>query len=266
MDRIALAKRLESLSSVFASHTPYNRDLRAMSYVLSKLDDTKFKTILSGDFSADEVDACMCGKGPGGPLPGIVPMGAPVDEPADGKPVLVIQTEGGMPMSAEATEKTAGMFWSKDASKAVIDNLLRDVVGMNKSVCCDTGRHLDKEQIPDGTGDGEKAPTLKPEQIPSAAESIKTNMVEKSHGAVQKEASLEDIQKKKKEDKEKKMKKDVDKLKKDKAEKKASEEGEDEKDAAAESSSSFEGIELVASMDEVELDAKEAAELSKLFE
>jgi len=55
-----------------------------------------------------------------------------------------------------------------------------------------------------------------------------------------------------------------------KSEKNASEEEaekKEEKDAAIESASSvFEGIELSASMDECELDATEAAELSKLFE
>lgn len=326
MDRIALAKRLESLSSVFASHTPYNRDLRAMSYVLNKMADDKFTSILSGDFSSDELDACMCGGGgPGDGMPKVIPVGGPgmpgaPEGPMDEEKVIVIKNDGGMPMSAEATEKTAGMFWCKEASKAIVDNLLRDVVGMNKSQCCDTGRKLEKEQIPDGGHDGEKAPTLTPEQTPDDAASIKTDMVAKSHGAVQKEAgkkpqSITDKMRDKKEEKEKKqMAEDVKELKKDKAPsaKSASEEGEDEKaeqaaekkedeaqeavekakenleeaeekleeakkeegkaeegekDAAVEpSSSTFEGIELVASMDEVELDAGEAAELSKLFE
>lgn len=333
MDRIALAKRLESLSSVFASHTPYNRDLRAMSYVLNKMADDKFTSILSGEFSPDKLEACMCGAGPGvGPMTKI-PVGGPVDEPEGlpgGEPkVIVIEKEEGVPMSAEANEKTAGMFWCKEASKAVVDNLLRDVVGMNKSQCCSTGAKLEAKQVPNGSHDGEKASTLKPDQTPDDAASIKTNMVEKSRGAVkkeagsikgpgvpdgtgpmkdspeckmkkeeEKEASLEDIKKAKKEKEEKAMKKDVEKLKKEKKEKKASEEGEDEKaeqaaekkeekakelleeaekdekkaeegdkDATTESSSSsFEGIELVASMEEVELNAAEADQLSKLFE
>ncbi len=298
MDRIALAKRLESLSSVFASHTPYNRDLKAMSYVLSKLSDDKFQTILSGDFNADEHEACMCGAGPG---PAVIPMGAPADvsvgEPEEEKKIIVIKTDGGMPMSAEATEKTAGMFWCKEASQAVVDNLLRDVVAMNKSVCCDTGKHLEKEQIPDGTHAGlpERGVALKPEQTPDIAESLDSDMVNKSHGKVEKEAgskeaSLADIKKKKEEKDQAKMKADVEKLKKDKKEqaKKASddeedekpaeedekpaeeakpaekdEEGEDDKDAST--SSIIEGIELSASMDEFELEANEAEELSKLF-
>jgi hypothetical protein len=320
MDRIALAKRLESLSSVFASHTPYNRDLRAMSYVLNKMADDKFTGILSGDFSSDELDACMCG---GGGAPEIIPMGGsgkpgmpgmmPVGPMDEEKKVIVIKDDGGMPMSAEATEKTAGMFWCKEASKAIVDNLLRDVVGMNKSVCCDTGRKLEKDQIPDGGHDGEKAKTLTPEQTPDDAASIKTDMVAKSHGAVKKEASLEDIKKAKAKKEDEKVKADVEDLKKAKAKKekaaseeegekaeeeaekkeekakelleeadkdeKKAEEAEGEKDATVEpiaavkpiaalepSSSTFEGIELMTSMDEVELDAGEAAELSKLFE
>lgn len=313
MDRIALAKRLESLSSVFASHTPYNRDLRAMSYVLSKLSDDKFKTIVSSNFDADVAEACMCGKGPGA-LPAVIPMGD--DVPMGGAPVVDVPVPEGVnkvivikgdegPMSAEATEKTAGMFWCKEASQAVVDNLLKDVVAMNKTVCCDTGRKLETEQIPDGTHKGipEKPVTLKPEQTPDVSESIETGMVQKSHGAVQKEAgsiegpgkpdgtgpmkdspecsknkedaskdaSLADIKKKKEEAEKAKLEKDVKDLKKAKKEKKASDE-EDDKDAekddkdAAESSSSFEGIELTASMDEVELGVDEAAQLSKLFE
>ena len=345
MDRIALAKRLESLSGVFANHTPYNRDLKAMSYVLNKMADDKFKTILSGDFSAEDIDSCMCGEGPG-PLPGMgSPAGEPVGLPGDEKPkVIVIKKQEGMPMSMEANEKTAGMFWCKEASKAVVDNLLRDVVGMNKSQCCDTGRKLDKEQTPDGHHDGEKAKTLTPEQTPDDAASIDTDMVKKSRGAVkkeagvvpgvpdgtgphggtakcqmkkkeekkEKEASLEDIKKAKKEKEDAKAKKDLEELKKaqkakkeksaseeeaEKAEQKAEEkeekaqemveeaeekleeaqekleeakeeekEAEKEEDKDASSSSSFEGIELMASMDEAVLDADEAAQLSKLFE
>lgn len=350
MDRIALAKRLESLSGVFANHTPYNRDLKAMSYVLNKMADDKFKTILSGDFSAEDIDSCMCGEGPG-PLPGMGgPAVKPVGLPGDEEPkVIVIKKEEEMPMSMEANEKTAGMFWCKEASKAVVDNLLRDVVGMNKSVCCDTGRKLDKEQVPDGHHDGEKAKTLKPEQTPDDAASIDTDMVKKSRGAVkkeagsikgpgvpdgtgpmkdspeckmkkedksasseEKEASLEDIKKAKKEKEDAKAKKDLEDLKKaqkakkeksaseeeaEKAEQKAEEkeekaeemveeaeekleeaqekleeakeeekEAEKEEDKDASSSSSFEGIELAASMDEAVLGADEAAQLSKLFE
>jgi hypothetical protein len=319
MDRIALAKRLESLSSVFASHTPYNRDLKAMSYVLNKMADDKFTGILSGDFESEEFDACMCGKGPG-PLQGIVPTGIPVDEPldlpgSDEKPkVIIIKKEGEMPMSVEASEKTAGMFWCKQASKAVVDNLLRDVVGMNKSVCCDTGRHLDKEQIPDGTHKPTLAPTLKKEQAPDIEKSINSGMVEKSHGAVKKEAATgEDIAKAREEKKNKELLKTLEKDQKakktKKKEKSASDESEEkieqiaekkeeeaeklvekaqddlkkaeekleeakeeedkaekaekeEKDAA---SSVIEGIELMSSLDEVELDAGEAAKLSRLF-
>jgi len=363
MNRIALAKRLESLSEVFASHTQYSRDLRAMSYVLNKMADDKFNGIISSDYSADSEmfpeEAC----GPMGP--GAGPMGPTEDKPK----VIVIEKkedtvpmpgEGVIPMSLEASEKTAGMFWNKDASKAVVDNLLRDVVGMNKSVCCDTNRKLEKDQVPDGTHAGlpEKPSTLKPEQTPDVSESIETGMVAKSKGTVKKEAgdakgpgvpdkdgkgpgkdspecpmnkekkdkeagsikgpgkpdgtgpgkdspecpmnkekkdkeaSLEDIKKKKEEDEKAKTKKDLEALKKaQKAkEKKASEEDaeekeekaeekeekakelleeaeKDEKDATVEPASSvFEGIELSASMDECELDATEAAELSKLFE
>jgi hypothetical protein len=283
MDRIALAKRLESLSSVFASHTPYNRDLKAMSYVLNKMADDKFKNIMSADFASDEaVESCMCGGAPeiAPEMPGAIPMGGPLDIGAKPK-VIVIKTEEAGPMSVEATEKTAGMFWSKDASKAVIDNLLRDVVGMNKSICCDTGRHLDKEQVPDGTHAGlpQRAQTLTEEQTPDVAKVLDSGIVDKSHGKVEKEASIADIKKKKEEDKKKKALKVLEgKKTKDSSEAvepvvieaaNKSEEEKKEKETACDkdaTSSLVEGIELMASMDDVELDAKEAAELSKLFE
>jgi hypothetical protein len=310
MDRIALAKRLEGLSSVFASHTPYNRDLKAMSYVLNKMSDDKFSGILSGEFAADDLDACMCGKGPMGPE--ALPMAVPPEMPEDGeKKIVVIKTDGGMPMSAEASEKSAGMFWCKEASKAVVDNLLRDVLSMDKTVCCDTGKILDKEQIPDGTHKGipEKPSTLKPEQTPDVSVSLDSDMYKKSQGKVEKEASsakvedkdasLADIKEKKKEKEKQKALKVLEKKagedsdekaeeiaekKEEKAQEKVEEAKEmledaekeleeakdievkaesDEKDA---SSSIVEGIELSASMDEIELDAGEAEQLSKLFQ
>jgi hypothetical protein len=193
---------------------------------------------------------------------------------------------------------------------------------MNKSVCCDTGRHLDKEQIPDGTHKPTLAPTLKKEQAPDIEKSINSGMVEKSHGAVQKEAgskkgpgksspkckingedkeaSLEDIKKAKAKKEDEKAKADIESLKKaQKSKKKASEEEAEEKEEAqklveeakegleeakekleeareeeekaekeekdATTSSIIDGIELMASMDEVELGADEAAKLSRLF-
>jgi hypothetical protein len=315
-----------------------------MSYVLNKMADDKFTSILSQDFTPDsevpldgpaENQAC----GPMGPagIPGAGPgvgLGA-------GKPKVIIiddqKDEGVIPMAFEANEKTAGMFWNKDASKAVVDNLLRDVVGMNKSVCCDTGRKLEKGQVPDDKHAGlpEKPSTLKPEQTPDGSSTIKTDMVAKSKGAVQKEAgskkgpgipdgtgpgkdspkckvnkeekeekeaSLEDIKKKKKEQEDVRVKKDLEALKKaKKSEKKASEDDAEKKEEEAEElveeaqedleeaqeglgeakekleeakeeekeaavSSVFAGIELTASMDECELDAAEAAKLSRLLE
>lgn len=340
MDRIALAKRLENLSSVFSSYSPYNRDLKAMAYALNKMAEDKFTTILSADFSDEAVESCMCGGGHGAPviapeMPGAIPMDGPMGGPLDiggAKPKVIILKPEAESMSAEATAKTAGMFWSKDASKAVIDNLLRDVVGMNKSVCCDTGSKLEDNQVPDGTHGGlpEKAQTLTEEQTPDISKSIKSDIVEKSHGAVQKEAgskkgpgvpdgtgpnagkpgckmkdtdekeasSVDEMKKKKEEADKKKALKVLEGKKKDKsaseesAEKKEDEaqemveeakenlekaeekleeakeeekkEEDSEKDAAS-SSSMFDGIELTASMDDVELDANETAELSKLF-
>lgn len=343
MDRIALAKRLESFSEVFANHTPFYRDLKAMSYVLNKMADDKFNGILAQDIMPDipenpvadeNIESCMLGKGPGNAIVGTPPSAEPK--------VIVIKKEEEVPMSAEAGEKNNGMFWNKEASQEIVDNLLRDVVGMNKTICCDTGRKLDKDQVPDGSHAGipEKPNTLKPEQTPDIADSLDSDMVKKSKGAVKKEAGdakgpgvpdkdgkgpfgksdkcpfnkdkkeddkeekgkgkgpkgkakgkkeAGDIQEElaekaeqkaeEKEDKAQKMSekaedileksnemKDEAEQAEEKAEKKE-EKVEDKEAVSSEPTSSVvEGIELMASMDEYELDANEAEELSKLFE
>jgi membrane protein involved in colicin uptake len=187
-----------------------------------------------------------------------------------------------------ASEENTGMFWSKEASEAVQNNLVRDVVGMDKSICCDTKRHLDKGQVPDGSHDGEKAPTLKKEQTPDQSKSLDSGIVEKSHGKVNKEASEEPVacdDKAKKEEESKEAAAAAEsaaaKAKKEKeeaaAKKKAEETAEavkemkkakdatvapvtEEKDATLEDS-----FELGDAMDEITLDAAEQDKLSQLF-
>jgi hypothetical protein len=289
MNRIALAQRLDGLSKVFANHTPYSRDLAAMSYVLNKMPDEKFKSILSGTFSSDEdVEGCMCGKSPMGPE--ALPFAKP-DEEGGVKKIVLIQDN---PMSLEASSN--GMFWSKEASEAVLSNLVRDVVGMDKSICCDTGRKLDKEQIPDGTHAGipERPSTLKAEQTPNVAPVIESKMVEKSHGAVQKKeaakktAGIEDIEEQKAEDQGDKADVETEKAKeltekankalekakehdeKSKEHAEIAEEKEEKEEDSDDSTSdkdafSYENLILDASMDEPELSSAEISELSKLF-
>jgi len=407
MDRIALAKRLEGFSKVFAANTPYHRELRAMAEVLSKADDEKFQSILSNDFTPEERDAFLSpthtpyqrgqnlGPQMGGPkhnsiyeglssdikkkLQQIAPAAitilqeaqapagavAPVQaaeeekeaflapthnqyqqgqnlskqtfgpkhtsiyeglsnqiknelkrvapaaitilqeaqapagletakpfdpSPAQGvKPIPGLTREEETAMSAEAS---TGMFWNKAASDAILNNLLRDVVGMDKKQIEDTGRKLDKGQIPDGTHNGEKADTLTPEQTPDQKDVLKSDIVEKSHGKVQKEAASED----KKEDKDSCGDKKEDKAASTCEKKEDSEELEDkeasledvkarrEKDKqkkiektveelakakkpvdSKEANELFEGIELGSPMEDVTIDAAEADKLSKLF-
>jgi hypothetical protein len=386
MDRIALATRLEGLSKVFASSTPYHRDLKAMAEVLTKVADDKFKTILSSEFLEETEAGVGGGSGLVGMLPGaqhggnlpstsatphghtsiydglsnkvksqlspaarailqaappsegaVAPVPAPVKEAAglvpmhspaqrgDSLPsstgiggkhlsiydglsdkikaelqskapgdIALLQAEQapalepthapdfaqarktptipGLVREEEATmtaEASTGMYWNIEASDAVLNNLLRDVVGMDKSICCDTGRKLDKDQKPDGSHKGEKAPTLKPEQTPDQQKSLDSGIVEKSHGKVQKEAteqvkveekdaSLSDIEKAKKEKEQEATKKKVDELAKAKAKK--------EKDSCDDKEAGVEGdFELESSMDDVVLDAAEQEKLSQLF-
>jgi hypothetical protein len=345
MDRIALAKRLEGLSKVFASTTPYHRDLKAMAEVLSKVEDEKFATILSPDFTSEasgvEAAAPSPFGAPGlrhpGTAPSIPGRGIMREDPEIAYQALISNPEATIEdalafsrkypnyakkplrgvmrptekpvtspvtvpaMSAEASEENTGMFWSKEASEAIQNNLVRDVLGMNKSICCDTKRHLEKNQIPDGTHDGEKASNLTKEQTPKLADVLKSDIVEKSHGKVKKEASAEEDDKKddKKEDKaatsekeecdkleDKKeeksaalspeakakkekdeaaaMKKKVEELAKAKSDAKKDKNATEE-EKVAEEIGFAEGIELGEPMDEITLDAAEQAKLSQLF-
>jgi hypothetical protein len=188
-------------------------------------------------------------------------------------------------MAAEASDSTVGMFWTKDASDAILNNLVRDVVGMDKSICCDTGRKLEKNQVPDGTHDGDKAKTLKPEQIPDQKDVLDSGIVEKSHGKVRKEAgALEEMKEQKAEKAEEKSEKLEEKAKEhaeqaaktldkakeqeakaEKSEQEAekSEKAEDDKDDKQ--ANIVDGIELGPVMEDVTLDAAEAQKLSNLF-
>lgn len=91
----------------------------------------------------------------------------------------------------EGQKKYAGMFWNRKASDAVLDNLLRDVVGMSKTQLYDTKRKLTPDQTPDGKHAGvpKKPATLKTEQAPDQTDVIDSNMVDESKTtSVRKEA------------------------------------------------------------------------------
>lgn len=95
--------------------------------------------------------------------------------------------------------KQAGDTWTKSASDLIAQNLVRDVLGMDKSICCDTKRHLDKKQMPDATKTQETkgavarqedtGAALKPEQVPHLDEVLNSDMYKKSQGKVVKEAA-----------------------------------------------------------------------------
>jgi hypothetical protein len=180
-----------------------------------------------------------------------------------------------------------GAYWNKEASDKVRDFLLKDVVGMDKSICCDTNRHLDKEQMPDATKKQTKPATLKEEQTPKLSEALDSKIVEKAKAAkpVNKEAGSEkgpgipdgtgpgkdspecpkskekEEKGEKKEEKKKEKKEEKGEKKEDKKEEKKEEKKED-KDANVEV---VEGIELTATDMDVTLSADDEAALSKLF-
>jgi len=159
MDRKALSKRLEGLSSVFASETPIATDLKAMAYTLDKMSDDKFKTILSSEYESDE------------------------EREAAKKTEDLINEDLENSVEAEECEKDKnasedGLYWNREASDIVLASLVKDV----------TGAELKKEQTPDGCKKAEKPFTLKDDQTPKIDEVLKSKIVEKSHGAVKKEA------------------------------------------------------------------------------
>ena len=155
MDRKALSKRLEGLSSIFASETPIATDLKAMAYTLDKMADDKFASILASDFSADEVVA---------------------SEDKDNS-----ECSKGCNCDTEKSASDAGLFWSKEASDIVLAGLVDEA----------KGAQLTKEQTPDGHKKAEKPATLKEEQTPNISESLDSDIVKKSQGPVEKSASEE---------------------------------------------------------------------------
>lgn len=208
-------------------------------------------------------------------------------------------------VSDEAAPETGGTAnsWSREATDAVIRNLVGDVLGkeaMDKVQCCDTNAHLTKEQTPDGEKKAEKPSTLKPEQTPEVDESLDTDMYSKSKGEVRKEASKDAAEETKSEDvaEEEVIEEPAPKPKEDEAEvskaqeqrKERKEEKAEEKEEEAtkgaeqaaealkelgkmkkeasdqsETLTEFAGIELTAPMADVELTENDVDTLGKLF-
>jgi hypothetical protein len=195
---------------------------------------------------------------------GVAPAGSPSVAPAresSEEGIEVIQ-------EVEASED-AGLFWTKEATDYITANLVRNVLGMEKATIMDTKRHLTPAQVPDGGHAGQKAPTLKPEQVPDQ-EYLDSGIVEKSHGAVKKEATEEcNMDNKKHEEKEtpkeeakEKAEKPAEEAKEEKAKKEEVEANTFTTDA---STYTVEGIELSGSMDEVDPSSEEIQKLSTLF-
>jgi len=211
---------------------------------------------------------------------GHVPSMAPARlEEATDDPSLINPTVEKPSVSEEEGAKYAdGGFWDKAASAAVMNNLIRDVVGMTKTIQQDTKQHLEKGQIPDGTHKATTPPTLKKEQTPDISNVIKSDIVEKSHKtplrkeAGSQEAGSQEALENNPSEEDEKDKKDAcqneantsaEELLKGKS-KKASD---DSSDIIIDSAQNMDimGIQFDAQLDEAVLDAKEAETLSKLY-
>jgi len=238
MDKLVLAKRLEGFSQVFAGDNSIAVDLQAMATALKGMSQEKFASIVNAGY---EEEACEDKKdeekSEKDAMFGAQPYGNPGDAYSNRTPLTErYQGAGGMkgkltPDQLKAVARKHGIpedkmisaypeltassevaaspkqastdGWTKEAFDAVASNLVRDVLGMNKSVCEDTGRHQTKVQDPDG----DKAPGLKnvrpteqdtgrdltPEQVPDLKDKLDSDMYKKSKGPVKKEGSTAPI-------------------------------------------------------------------------
>jgi len=90
--------------------------------------------------------------------------------------------------------KVEGGYWNREASQAVMQNLVGDVLGkeaMEKTILLDTHRHLEEQQKPDARKKQSVPSTLTKEQTPHLSEALDSDMYKKSQGAVRKEAAEE---------------------------------------------------------------------------
>jgi hypothetical protein len=196
----------------------------------------------------------------------------------------VAQPAAPVPAAQPATDP-----WSKLAADHIAQNLVRDVLGMNKSVCCDTGRHITKEQ----TMDGHKAPETKgvvnrqedtgraltPEQIPDIGEKLNSDMYKKSKGPVKKASTTEETPDAKAAEPQEVNEKDAKEVDPKETAKKVKEMEDDKKKAEAKAKSrpekeeveanvlTAEGIEFDNVMqDNIDMESPEIKKLSSLFE
>lgn len=220
MNKVALAERLEGYAGVFATESPLAVDLLAMSKALKSMSDEKFASILNREFNADSVEAYESVEAVGIPFqmggPGYqhgqhLPSTSKMIEDKPYRyqekrgPVRLIQppsqeelvknpslakewadkVEMMLKSASEEVESSSSNVldetsWNKEASAAVLNNLIKEVTGMDKTVCCDTKRALTKEQKPDGEKKAEKPSSLKTEQTPDVSKKLDSNMVKES--------------------------------------------------------------------------------------
>jgi hypothetical protein len=228
MDKMALADRFEGYSHVFASDSNIGIDLKAMADTLREMPEEKFAKVINADFEEESsVISPMSGPGsmrrvPLSERPGY--GGGKKIDPAKAKMIadkykltpdqiheIAVDLEslkGPAPKpsfeEAEAAAKVEAPkavkdTWTKSASDYIAQNLVRDVLGMDKSICCDTKRHLTPPQMPDAKKKQETkgavvrqedtGRALTPEQTPVLSEKLDSDMYKKSKGPVRKEAT-----------------------------------------------------------------------------
>jgi hypothetical protein len=309
MDRIALSNRIKGLSEVFASDNEIAQDLGAMAYVLANMSEEKFASIVNPGIDNGEKEAAGIpfsmspAKQPSVVAPEVGKLNDNLKDEVLGKMIEMLNsgmnpsqiksevkkmapalmsgepTPNKVPTMVQASEDSecemVGMYWNKAASNAVADALLKDVVGMDKSICCDTKRHLDKEQMPDSEKKQETPSTLKGEQIPVNKENLDSGIVEKAKAAkpVNKQAGSEEGPGKP--DGTGPCKDTTECPNSDKAAveesvedtgKSSAEDSDKDASLTEEASVQSEGVELTAPMSDAKCSSDEEAELNKLFD
>lgn len=226
MDKIALSKRLAGFSEVFKQETKFARDLKAMSLVIESLPEEKFASLI---IEAEEAKKDEKEEEKEDMKEAAKKVEEPKEEEAE-KPEVEASKEEDEKEEEVEEKEASGTFWNKEASQAVISYLMRDVLGEEvkpvKKASAEPvpSAKLPAAQTPDGKGN-KPASTLKKDQVPNMEPVIKSDIVQKSHGSVRKEASNKT-------------------------------EG---------TVIHSEGVELTASMDEVNLDPTEMKKLQQLF-
>lgn len=316
MDKMALADRFEGYSKIFASDSNMGIDLKAMADTLREMPEEKFaKVVDAGLLGGIGKGVPMMhsrtpmserpyniGEGPEGkakmiPEKGLTDIAKKHSIPAEKMKSIyqdIMEAAEAASEEVEACKEqkdSSSEAWTKSASDFVAQNLVRDILGMEKSICCDTKRHQTPKQMPDAKKTQEikgavdraedTGAALKPEQVPHLDVKLNSDMFKKSKGPVRKEAAAAAEENPESEAAEKQDMKDagkvedpakiaekVKKMEEEKKKKELEEKSRPKKEESEVEANTIvaEGIEFDNVMQEVDANDEDVKKLSALFE